>query len=96
MHRHTPDELPKTKDGTGGFEANCDGVHPNLWKFMRTRDREESLIRAEIQQVLGGHPHPRTRNYDQCSERVKNIVNDYQNKTGKYDRICVQFRNISF
>ena len=66
------EELTKTNNHVEGwhhhFNVNCDGVHPNLWKLIRSLRREESLIRVEVQQAIGGHPHPRKQKYVQCAE----------------------------
>ena len=43
-------------------------------KLIQAFQCEESLVRAEIHQVLGGHPVPQQKKYAQCAERVKRIV----------------------
>ena len=77
----TQDELPRTNNHIEGwhrrFSLNCDGLHPNIWKFIESLKREESLVRAEIHQVLGGHPVTQKKKYAQCAARVKNIVDTY-------------------
>ncbi len=73
--------LPRTNNHIEGwhnrFSLNVDGVHPTFWKFVESLQREESLVRAEIHQLLGGHQVVQKRKYAQCAERVRNIVNDY-------------------
>ena len=48
MYSQAGDELPKTNNHVEGwhwhFNANCDSVHPNLWKFIRSLQRELCLI----------------------------------------------------
>ena len=34
-------------------------------------------VRAEVHQLLGGHPVMQKRQHAQCVEGVRNIVNDY-------------------
>ena len=77
----TQAELPRTNNHIEGwhnrFSLNVDGVHPTIWKFIESLQREESMVRAEINQVLGGHPVTQKKKYAQCAERVKNIVDAY-------------------
>ena len=60
MNVRTRNELRRTNNHIEGwhrrFSGNCDCLHPNIWKFIRSLQREESLVRAEVHQVLGGHP----------------------------------------
>ena len=81
MNARTQDELPRTNNHVEGwhrrFSGNCDCLHPNIWKFIRSLQREESLVCAEVHQVLGGHPVVQKKKYAQCAERVKNVVNTY-------------------
>ena len=43
----------------------------------QTYGNEESLVRAEVNQVLGGHPVVQEKKYKQCAERVKRVVDSY-------------------
>ena len=60
MNVRTRNELPRTNNHIEGwhrcFSRNCDCLHPNIWKFIRGLQREESLVRAGVHQVLCGHP----------------------------------------
>ena len=37
----------------------------------------DGLLRAEVNQVLGGHPVVQKKKYNQCAERIKNVVDSY-------------------
>ena len=39
-------------------------------------------MRAEINQVIGGHPVVQKRTYADCAARVLNIVEDYPQRRG--------------
>jgi hypothetical protein len=81
MFNRTREELPRTNNHVEGwhrrFCGNCDGSHPTLWKLLRSFQREENLVRAEIHQVFGGHPVVQKQTYADCAARVLNIVEDY-------------------
>ena len=81
MHHRTQDDLPRTNNHIEGwhrrFACNCDCCHPTVWKLVRAFQREENLVRAEVHQVLGGHPVIQKKKYQECAERVKRIVNNY-------------------
>ena len=81
MVERTEDDLPRTNNNIEGwhhrFSLNVDGAHPTLWKFIESLKREESLVRAELAQVLGGHPVTQKRKYADCAMRIKNIVTAY-------------------
>ena len=85
MFHHCIVELPRTNNHVEGWhrrlQANLNMFHPTLWKLIDVFKREESLVKAEIAQVLGGHPAPpqRRRNADSAA-RILNIVRDYDNR----------------
>ena len=74
-------DLPRTNNSIEGwhhrFNLNMDGAHPTLWKFIEGLKREESTVRAEVAQLLGGHPFTQQRKYADCTMRIKNIVTAY-------------------
>ena len=78
MHARTQDELARTNNHIEGrrrsFSGNCDC---QTWKFIRSLQREQSLVRAEVNQVLWGHPVVQKKKYKQCAERVKSVVDSY-------------------
>ena len=85
MYDRTVGQLPKTINHVVGwhkrFQAARGCAHPNIWKFIKLLQNEESLIHAEIQQALGGHPAtPPKRIYADSASRVRNIVIDYPNR----------------
>ena len=86
MYERTLEELPRTNNSIEGwhnrFNGNCDGSHPTLWKLLKSFKREESLVRAEIFQLIGGHPVVQKRKYAECAARVLNIVEDYPQRRG--------------
>ena len=81
MFRRTDEDLPRTNNHIEGwhnrFSLNVDGAHPTLWKFIESLKREESVVRAEIAQVFGGHPVTQAKKYADCAQRIKNIVTAY-------------------
>ena len=91
MYGRARDELPKTSNHVEGWHrrsnASRDGVHPNLWKFVRSLQREESLIRAEVQQAIGGHPHPRKAKIRPMCRKGKEHHKRLPEQTGKYIEI---------
>ena len=62
MFGSTVGQLPKTNNHVEEwhkrFQTTCGCAHLNIWKFIKLLQNEESLIHAEIQQALGGHPTP--------------------------------------
>ena len=73
-----PDTSPLPFEGWHHrFNLNVDGKHPTLWKFIESLRREESVVRAEVAQLLGGHPHTQKKKYADCAARIKNIVTAY-------------------
>ena len=81
MFDRTREELPRTNNHVEGwhrrFSGNCDGSHPTFWKLLRSFQREENLVRAEINQVFGGHLVVQKQTHADCAARVLNIVEDY-------------------
>ena len=81
MFDRTQEELPRTNNSIEGwhhrFSLNCDGMHPSLWKFIDALKREEGFIRADLHQVLGGHPVTHKKKYVDCAQRIKNIVDNH-------------------
>ena len=81
MFDRTQEELPRTNNHIEGwhrrFSGNCDG------KLLRSFQREENLVRAEVFQVIGGLPVIQKRTYADCAARVLNIVKDYPQRRGK-------------
>ena len=54
---------------------------PSFWKFLRVLKNEESVIRVDILQQLGGHVDPpRRARYIDCNARIVRIVDDYPNR----------------
>ena len=79
----TVNQLPRTNNHLEAwhkrFQNTCGFSHPNIWKFLNVLKNEESLIHAEYQQALGGHPAPaQKRTYADSAARVLNVVNGYQ------------------
>ena len=101
MFDRTQDELPRTINHAEGwhwrFNDNCDGVHPNIWKFIRALQREEGIIRSEVHQPLGDHVFDAIKQYVQWDERVKNTVNTYPiRRANVFDYLGDISHNLSF
>ena len=62
-------------DVSAGIVIVCTRIYGSV-------QREESLVRAEVNQVLGGHPVVQEKKYTQCAERVKNVINTYAARRG--------------
>ena len=81
MVERTEEDLPRTNNNIEGwhhrFNLNVDGKHPTLWKFIESLQREESIVRAEVAQLLGGHPVTQKKKYLNSAIRIKNIVTAY-------------------
>ena len=85
MFQRSRDELPRTNNHVEGWhrrlQANLDVYHPTLWKLIDVLKREESLVRTEIAQAVGGHLAPaQRRRYADSAQRILRIVNDYNNR----------------
>nr|CAI5844980.1 unnamed protein product [Callosobruchus analis] len=57
--------LPKTNNSIEGwhraFEAQISADHPNIWKFVKAIQREQSLHELQIEQYVGGAAGPPCR-----------------------------------
>ena len=55
----TDAELPRTNNNVEGwylsFQGHLSSCHPSFWKFLQVLKNEESVIRVDILQQLGGH-----------------------------------------
>ena len=85
MFQRSLAELPRTNNHVEGWhrrlQANLNVYHPTLWKLIEVLKREESLVRTEIAQAVGGHPAPaQRRKYADSAQRILAIVNDYNNR----------------
>ena len=96
MYDRTVGQLPRTRNHVEGwhkrFQTTCACAHPNIWMFIKILQSEESLIHAEIQQILGGHPAPPQKRADSAT-RVRNITMDYPNRR---QHILHYLRSISY
>ena len=78
-------ELTRTNNSVEGwhrsFQGHLSSCHPSFWKFLRVLKNEESVIRVDILQQLGGHVDPpRRARYIDCNARIVRIVDDYPNR----------------
>ena len=85
MFQRSLAELPRTNNYAEGLDrrlqANLNVYHPTLWKLIEVLKREESLVRTQIAQDVGGHPAPaQRRRYADSAQRILAIVNDYNNR----------------
>ena len=85
MFHRTDAELPRTNNSVEGwhrsFQGHVSSCHPNFWKFLQVLKNEESVIRVDIMQQLGGHVDPpRRARYVDCNTRIVRIVDDYPNR----------------
>ena len=52
--------------------------HPSIWKFLKVLQREEAACRAEVVQLVAGHPPPaKRRKYKDSDSRVLRLVESY-------------------
>ena len=47
------------------FSGKYDCLHTNIWKFIISLQREQSLVRAEVNRVLGGHLTVQKKKYNE-------------------------------
>ena len=85
MFHRTDAELPRTKNSVEGwhrsFQGHFSSWHPSFWTFLRVLRNEESVIRVDILQQLGGHVDPpRRARYIDCKVHIVRIVDDYPNR----------------
>ena len=91
------EKITNLKVGIGVSAGTVTASIPTIWKLIQAFQREESLIHAEIHQVLGGHPVPQQKKYAQCAVRVKHIVASYPaRRTDMLGCARVIAHNISF
>ena len=56
-------------------------THPTLWKLIDGLKRHQKLKDTEIEQLVAGRdPVTRKQKYIQLDERIRNVVEDYDNR----------------
>ena len=85
VHERTRNEQPRTNNNLEGwhrrFQADVGGHHANFWRFLDVLKREESLTRVQMVQAEAGDNGPvQRRVYRDVQQRIKNIVQDYENR----------------
>ena len=85
MYHRTDEELPRTNNSVEGwhrsFQRHVSACHPNFWRFLEMLKKEETVVRVNIIQHLGGHPAPpRRARYVDSNIRILRIVDDYANR----------------
>nr|CAI5817093.1 unnamed protein product [Callosobruchus analis] len=87
--------LPKTNNSIEGwhraFEAQISADHPNIWKFVKAIQREQSLHELQIEQYVGGAAGPPARKkYRNCAERIEILISHYGEEP-----LCTYLRGIA-
>ena len=88
VHSRVVNDLPRTNNGVEGWNRKMQSAitshHPNIWRFLRILQREQSLTNAQLNQLFGGHaPQPPKKKYKDCSVRISHIVADFNNRSIK-------------
>ena len=60
--------------------ASITSFHPNVWKLLEVLKREQALTIATINQMLAGQPPPKRKRYHDSSNRIANIIQDFENR----------------
>ena len=65
MFHRSDQELPRTNNAVEGwhrgFQSHVSAYQPTFWNFINILQNEESLVRAAIIQIQGGHQPPPQR-----------------------------------
>ena len=79
-------DLPRTTNAIEGwhnaFQRSVGQCHANVWKFISCLKLEHAAMHLRIAQDVAGVPvAPPKRVYRQLNQQIRNIVNDYPNRT---------------
>ena len=74
--------MPKTNNFTEawhrGFEVTVDGIHVNIYRFVKTFKVEQTLMEANYEQAIAGdEPQSQGKTFKNTTQRLLNAVNQY-------------------
>lgn len=80
--RNIQENLPKTNNSIEGwhrsFEQQVSCNHPNIWKFISTLKREQSLNELKIiQSLTGNKATPARKKYRDSLKRIERILTQF-------------------
>lgn len=79
-------DLPRTNNSLEGWhnslQANVTACHPNIWTFIDVLRKQQSLSQLSITQLLAGQERPKKRRkYQDSSNRLKNLVSNFNDES---------------
>ena len=79
MYSRVLNDLPKTNNSVEawhrGFEAEVGAHHPNIWRFIKCLQKEQSFNEVRIEQYVAGiESEPPRKRYRDSAKRLKSLV----------------------
>ena len=79
MYSRVLDNLHKTNNSVKGwhrrFETEIGAHHPNIWRFIKCLQKEQSFNEIKIEQYVAGiKPEPPRKHYLDAAKRIKRLV----------------------
>lgn len=95
------DGLPRTNNSVEGwhrgFEEQVAACHPNIWKFIDSIKKEQSVNEIRIEQFFSGSElSNKKKKYRDCDERIKKLVSSYDEQSDIFDYVRGIAHNISY
>jgi hypothetical protein len=75
------------------FSSLVDGVHPNMWKFLESLQKEQSYVDAQLYQAEAGVRRRKNLITERREKRILNILNE--SSTTNLEKILSLANNIS-
>ena len=100
MYSRVLDDLPKTNNSVEawhrGFETEVGAHHPNIWRFIKCLQKEQSFNEVRIEQYVAGiEPESPRKRYRDSAKRLKSLVQTF-NQDDIIDYIRGIAHNLSF
>ena len=85
MHDRIEEDLPRTNNHVEGWHRKMNSAmgayYPNIWRFLEVIIKEQGLTDVKLNQAQGGHlAPPQRRVYQDASQRLGVVVQDYPNR----------------
>ncbi|CAF3661964.1 unnamed protein product [Rotaria sp. Silwood1] len=106
IHQSTLQDGHRTNNVVEGwnnrFASLVDCAHPNIWKFLKSLKKEQSMVEAELIQAEAGVRRPKRLVTERQQKRILNILNEQSTtnldkvtsieKQGEYDIALAYYR----
>ncbi|CAF5058282.1 unnamed protein product, partial [Rotaria sp. Silwood1] len=97
IHQSTLQDGHRTNNVVEGwnnrFASLVDCAHPNIWKFLKSLKKEQSMVEAELIQAEAGVRRPKRLVTERQQKRILNILNEQS--TTNLDKVLALANNIS-